>query len=74
MREILFVAGETSGDQHAAGVARELRALHAPFTLAGVGGDAMRDAGVSLIEHITTLAHTGFVEPLLHLPQYCQLR
>ena len=74
MREILFVAGETSGDQHAAGVARELRAAGAPFALAGVGGDAMRDAGVTLIEHIAKLAHTGFVEPLMHLPQYHRLR
>ena len=74
MREILFVAGEVSGDQHAAGVARELRASGAPFTLAGVGGDRMREAGVELIEHVETLAHLGFVEPLKHLPQYRRLR
>ena len=74
MREILFVAGEVSGDQHAAGVARELRASGAPFTLAGVGGDRMREAGVELIEHVETLAHFGFVEPLKHLPQYRRLR
>ena len=74
MREILFVAGETSGDQHAAAVARELRDAGAPFTLAGIGGDGLREAGVVLIEHIAKLAHTGFVEPLLHLRQYHRLR
>ena len=38
MREILFVAGEVSGDLHAAGVARALKARNAPFKLTAVGG------------------------------------
>ena len=42
VREILFVAGEVSGELHASGVARELVAAGAPFRLVGVGGD--RDA------------------------------
>ena len=74
MREILFVAGEVSGDLHAAGVAREIRAARAPFKLVGIGGDKMREAGVLLVAHIESLAHIGFVEPLKHLPQYRQLR
>ena len=74
MREILFVAGEVSGDQHAAGVARAIRASGAPFDLVGVGGDQMRAAGVVLLEHVARLAHFGFVEPLRHLPQYRRLR
>ncbi len=74
MREILFVAGEPSGDQHAAGVARAIQASGAPFQLVGVGGDRMQEAGVRLIEHVARLAHLGFVEPLKHLPQYRRLR
>ena len=74
MREILFVAGEVSGDQHAAAVARALGASRAPFTLIGVGGDQMQAAGVRLVEHISNLAHVGFVEPIKHLPQYRGLR
>ena len=73
VREILFVAGEASGDLHAAGVARELRADRAPYTLTGVGGDAMKAAGVDLVAHSARLAHLGFVEPLRHLPQYYRL-
>ena len=41
MREILFVAGEASGDLHAAGVARALVEMGAPYSLVGIGGDAM---------------------------------
>ena len=74
MREILFVAGEVSGDQHAAGVARAIRASGAPFHLVGVGGDQMQEAGVLLIEHVARLAHLGFVEPVRHLAQYRRLR
>ena len=74
MREILFVAGEVSGDLHAAGVARVLKEAGAPFVLTGVGGDAMRDAGVELVEHTERLAVMGFIEPLKHVPHFYRLR
>jgi len=74
VREILFVAGEVSGDQHAAAVARELVALGAKYRLTGIGGDAMRDAGVELIEHNATLAVMGFIEPLKVLRRLARLR
>lgn len=70
MREILFVAGEVSGDLHGSGVARELVARGVPFRLVGVGGDAMRAAGVELISHIGQMAVMGFVEPIKRLPKY----
>jgi len=73
VRDLLFVAGEASGDLHAAGVARELRARNAPYRLVGIGGDAMRDAGVELIEHVEQLAVMGFVEVLRHVPKHWAL-
>lgn len=73
MREILFVAGEVSGDLHAAGVARELKARNAPFALTGIGGDKMRAAGVELIEHSAHLAVMGFVEVIGTLKKHWQL-
>jgi lipid-A-disaccharide synthase len=73
VREILFVAGESSGDLHAARVARELVAAGAPYRLAGVGGDDMRDAGVELLEHVERLAVMGFAELLQHLPAHWTL-
>ena len=73
MREILFVAGEASGDLHASGVARALRAHDAPYHLAGIGGDEMRDAGVELVEHAERLAVMGFVEVLKHIPLHYRL-
>jgi lipid-A-disaccharide synthase len=74
VREILFVAGEVSGDQHAAAVARELHAAAAPFALTGVGGEAMREAGVTLLQETASVAVMGFVEPLKHIPRFFRLR
>ena len=74
MREILFVAGEVSGDLHAAAGARALRETGAPFALVCVGGDAMRDAGVELIEHTVSSAVMGFIAPIRHLPRLARLR
>jgi lipid-A-disaccharide synthase len=73
VRDILFVAGEASGDLHAAAVARELRARHASYELVGIGGDAMREAGVRLLHHVEQLAVMGFVEVLRHVPRHWAL-
>jgi Lipid A disaccharide synthetase len=74
VREILFVAGEVSGDLHAAAVARALTRARAPFSLVGVGGDAMRDAGVTLIQHTVSHAVMGFIAPIKHIPRFVRLR
>lgn len=73
MREILFVAGEPSGDLHAAGVASELRNRGVQFRLVGIGGDLMRAAGVELAEHSERLAVMGLVEVLTHVPRHYAL-
>lgn len=69
----MFVAGEASGDLHAAAVARELRARHVPYELVGIGGDAMREAGVKLLHHVEQLAVMGFIEVLRHVPRHWAL-
>jgi lipid-A-disaccharide synthase len=73
VREVLFVAGEASGDLHASRVAAELAALRPDLALRGVGGDRMRDAGVELDEHAERLAVMGFVEVLRHVPKHAAL-
>ena len=74
VREILFVAGEVSGDQHAAAVVRALQGARPPFALTGVGGEAMREAGVTLLQETASVAVMGFVEPLKHIPRFIRLR
>ncbi|MFN2565930.1 MAG: lipid-A-disaccharide synthase [Gemmatimonadaceae bacterium] len=73
MPEILIIAGEASGDLHAARVAHELVAAGAPFDLVGIGGDAMQAAGVRLLEHARGLAALGLVEVIGHVPRHYAL-
>lgn len=65
---ILIVAGESSGDLHAAGVVAELRRRAPDLTIEGIGGDRMRQAGVRLHAHADDLAVVGLVEVAARLP------
>ncbi len=65
-RRILLVAGEASGDRYAAELARELRARHPDWSCGGMGGAALRAAGVELTVDSTALAVVGLVEVLRH--------
>jgi lipid-A-disaccharide synthase len=73
VREVLFIAGETSGDLHASGVAIEMRRRSSDVSLVGIGGTRMEQAGVTLLEHTDRLAVMGFVEVLKHIPQHYRL-
>ncbi len=68
MGKILIIAGEASGERHAADLVQELRRRDPSLTFAGIGGDAMRAAGVSLRYHISQMAILGFAEVVRHLP------
>jgi lipid-A-disaccharide synthase len=73
VREILFVAGETSGDLHAAGVAAAIRRREPDRPMVGVGGSRMREAGVTLLEDVERMAVMGFVEVIRHVPRHWSL-
>jgi lipid-A-disaccharide synthase len=73
VREILFVAGETSGDLHAAGVAAAIRRREPDRPLFGIGGSRMREAGVTLLEDVERMAVMGFVEVIRHIPRHWSL-
>jgi lipid-A-disaccharide synthase len=59
---ILIVAGEASGDLHAASVVQELLRRAPHLTVEGIGGDRMRQAGVRLHAYAGDLAVVGLVE------------
>jgi len=66
--KILIVAGETSGEAHAARLAKALRERDPSCRLFGVGGSAMRAEGVELIAE-GDLGVIGFAEVVRHLPE-----
>jgi lipid-A-disaccharide synthase len=71
--DVLIVAGEASGDLHAAAVAAALAERRPDLRLVGVGGPRMRAAGVDLIEDVASTAVMGFAEVLAHVPRHLLL-
>ena len=69
----MIVAGETSGDLHAAGLAAALKARHPDWRLTGMGGARMVAAGVDVTERTDTTAVMGFVEVLRTIPRHYAL-
>jgi lipid-A-disaccharide synthase len=62
--KLLVVAGEVSGDQHAAALLAALRPRVASLEVFGVGGEGVRAAGGRLVAHQKDLAVVGLVEAL----------
>jgi lipid-A-disaccharide synthase len=71
---IALVAGEVSGDQLGAGLVAELRRRHPQAEFAGVGGAAMRAAGLDAWHDCSALAVMGLAEVARHLPRLLRLR
>lgn len=69
-----LVAGEASGDLLGAGLVESLRERFPGAVFAGVGGDAMRAAGVDTWHDAGELAVMGLSEVLAHLPRLLRLR
>ena len=65
-KHFIIVAGEASGDVHAAHLVDELRKLDPALTFSGIGGPRLRASGVELYEDISSLAVIGFVEVIRH--------
>ncbi len=66
-RRILVVAGEASGDQHAANWVREARKLEPGARFVGLGGPRMRAEGVDVLVDSEEVAVVGLFEVLAHL-------
>jgi len=73
-KPVIFIsAGEASGDQHGAGVARELKKRIPSARLFGLGGTQMQAEGVDLLAGLDELAVMGIREVLKKLPFFIRL-
>lgn len=66
-KRIMIIAGEASGDLHAARLVDALKSINPHIEIFGIGGKKMKEAGVELIYDIVDLAVVGFIEVLKHL-------
>jgi lipid-A-disaccharide synthase len=71
---IALVAGEASGDLLGADLLRALRTRFPGAEFAGIGGPAMRGAGLDAWWDCSELAVMGLIEVLRHLPRLLRLR
>ena len=72
-KKIFFVAGEPSGDLHGSKLIKALKNIHPDITFIGHGGDRMKNAGMTIIEHVDNISIMGFFEVLKHLPKMVRL-
>ncbi len=63
----MIIAGEASGDLHGGKLALALKRLRPGIDIFGMGGEAMRGAGVRTLQDISALAVVGIWEVLSHL-------
>jgi lipid-A-disaccharide synthase len=63
-----IVAGEKSGDMHAANLCLELLKLQPNAEMMGWGGEKMEAAGVKILKNYSELAFMGFWEVIKNLP------
>ena len=71
--DILFVAGEHSGDELSALAVRRLLALRPELRIEAFGGHDMRRAGAHLLFDMTTFSAVGLVEVLSNFSFYSAL-
>ncbi len=71
--KFFLVAGEPSGDLHGGKLIRAMQNIHPNSTFMGHGGNAMKDAGMQILEHTDDLAIMGFVEVIKHLPRMMKI-
>ena len=65
--KLFILAGEASGDRIGGDLVQRLR-QHIPLELAGVGGSALAEAGLSSLFPLSDLAVMGFADVLKRLP------
>lgn len=66
----MVVAGEISGDMHAAGVIRALRERDPEVSVFGVGGDALAAEGAEILHHVDDMAVFGPFAVLQKYPHF----
>jgi lipid-A-disaccharide synthase len=64
--DLLVIAGEHSGDEHAALAVRELRAKNPALRVCALGGPQLAAAGAQVLHDLTASSVVGFVEVLKH--------
>jgi lipid-A-disaccharide synthase len=66
-KTVLIVAGEASGDQHAANLVKEIKRRTSSISFWGLGGSRLKHEGVDIRADLVSCAVIGFFEVIKHL-------
>ncbi len=66
--KILIIAGEPSGDRHAAGLVSSIHKIRPDIDFWGIGGDEMSAQQVTLLYRIEQMSYLGLAEIVRHIP------
>lgn len=66
-KRIVIIAGEESGDLHAAALVRQLKTRRSDLQFSGIGGNHMQQEGVHLVNNFARYGVTGISEVVRHL-------
>jgi len=70
---VFLVAGEASGDLHAANLVRAIRRIEPSVEASGVGGERLREAGLDCVARSEELSVMGLAEVVRDLPRLLRL-
>ena len=73
-KKIFIIAGEPSGDLHAANLVKALKSLDSALDFIGVGGNLMQEAGVKIYYDIKEISALGLFNILMKLPKFFKLK
>ena len=71
--DLLGIAGEHSGDEHAAHLVAALKARNPQLKVACLGGVELQAAGAQLLYDLTAVSVVGFVEVVKHYSSFKSL-
>lgn len=74
MASLVFVAGDPSGDAHAASLIRVLRERDPSLTIDALGGPLMRQAGARLLDELTRASSIGPFDAARHLNRFLRAK
>lgn len=72
-KNILIVAGDVSGDLHAAGLIRALKEADPDVRITSVGGKNMQAVSDEFLFDLASKGASGFIEPLKKMPMWIRL-
>lgn len=72
-KHIFIIAGEVSGDLHAAALVRALKELDPSLCVTAIGGKQLQATADCFLFDLASQGVSGFVEPLKKMPQWLRL-